>query len=182
MNTPTTPTFFFPWPPTTGNHRNNVRCVNGNPHHYQDKRMKPWHDECALMLRSVIETTKHELHFPLPSFQRLHYYLWLPKDKRRQKSDADNMLKIINDMLVEIGVIEDDAIVWYLPQGEWTASVDHQWPEGRIGIYAISCRELYIPEPDPQEEIARLTAALDRLQRKVSHGCADALCNECDNC
>ena len=30
-------------------------------------------------------------------------------------------------------------------------------------------------------EIKRLTKELDRLNRKISHGCTDATCAECDN-
>ncbi|MCL6567363.1 MAG: RusA family crossover junction endodeoxyribonuclease [Meiothermus silvanus] len=82
----------LPWPPASGNHQYGRRTRGV----YLRREVTAWRDEVAWLARGWRAEPPVELRIRL-----------FPPDRRRR--DADNVLKLLLDALVQGGVLSDDS-------------------------------------------------------------------------
>lgn len=100
--------------------------VAKNGHMYYPPSADAWKDALALGLRPFVPTKPHEG----PIRIDLDYFMPRPKRLMRKKDtdgiiphtskpDIDNLNKLVLDVMVKIGLITDDAQVYYIVAFKW---------------------------------------------------------------
>lgn len=108
--------------PSKKNSRINTRSGRSFP----SKRYAEWHKNSSLHLESILEKLTPE------RFGKVTInYMFYVQDLRRR--DVSNMIESINDLLVDLGVIEDDD--WkHVRLGSGDAELDRENPRCEITI------------------------------------------------
>ena len=108
--------------PSKKNSRINTRSGRSFP----SKRYAEWHKNSSLYLESILEKLTPE------RFGKVTInYMFYVQDLRRR--DVSNMVESINDLLVDLGVIEDDD--WkHVRLGSGDAELDRENPRCEITI------------------------------------------------
>ncbi len=99
---------------------------NGKPFISTSQKFKEWHKYAV----EEISLQKPKMH---PGPVRIHVDFYLPDNR---KTDLSNKLESINDLLVDVGIIEDDC--WQqVPEIVSTGQLDKENPRAIIQIIEI---------------------------------------------
>lgn len=104
--------FFMPMiPPTMTHQEKKVRIVNGKPVFYEPQELKAVREK----LRSRL--ARHTPEEPYTDAVRLTTWWCFPRGKhvdgtyKTTKPDTDNLVKMLKDVMTELGFWKDDALV-----------------------------------------------------------------------
>lgn len=104
--------FFMPMiPPTMTHQEKKVRVVNGKPVFYEPQELKAVREK----LRSHL--ARHAPEEPYTEAVRLTTWWCFPRGKhvdgtyKTTKPDTDNLVKMLKDVMTELGFWKDDALV-----------------------------------------------------------------------